>query len=244
MDYEWMEQRLRRFIEASTRVRTGSPARSTTRLPFDQLVQQTETVAAILRAVYPGSSISMDISTLRLLAQRAVGFLQDQHELAKRLGPPPGPQLAADALHPDVWDSAQSLYRNGHYREAVAAAARGVNARLQTKVGRRDEGETKLVGECFSLKPPELNKPRLRLSDDDGSDTFRSVHEGAAAFGRGCFLAIRNVLAHEHGEHAEPAQQEALEYLASFSVLARWVDSASVVLAAPEDSLQSGASQP
>ncbi len=234
MDYAWMEQRLAGFINASTLVKKIGSSSHSTRVPFDQLVQQTETVAAILRAVYPGGSIPMDIGQLRLLAQRAVGFLRDQHELAIRLGPPPGPQLAAGALHPDVWDSAQSLYRNGHYREAVTAAARGVNARLQTKVGRRDEGETRLVGECFSLKSPELNRPRLRLSDDDGSDTFKSVHEGAAAFGRGCFLAIRNVLAHEHGEQAEPAQQDALEYLACFSVLARWIDSASV-LRAPAD---------
>ncbi len=231
MDYDWMEERLVRFIDASTPVPSRDPFYAT-RAPFDQLVEQTETVAAILRALYPGMSISTGITPLRQLAQRAVGLVRDHHELAEELGPPPGPQLAADALHPDVWDSAQSLYRNGHYREVVAAAARGVNARLQTKVGRRDEGETRLVGECFSLKPPEPNKPRLRLSDDNGSDTFRSVHEGAAAFGRGCFLAIRNVLAHEHGERAEPAQQQALEYLASFSVLARWIDAA-LVLRAP-----------
>jgi putative copper export protein len=63
---------------------------------------------------------------------------------------------------------------------------------------------------------------------DDGSETFRSLHDGAAAFGRGCFLAIRNVLSHEYGEAAEPPEQQALEYLAAFSVLARWISDASV----------------
>jgi hypothetical protein len=30
---------------------------------------------------------------------------------------------------------------------------------------------------------------------DDGSDTYKSLHDGAAAFGRGCFMAIRNARA-------------------------------------------------
>ncbi|MFI8767403.1 TIGR02391 family protein [Streptomyces sp. NPDC053792] len=62
---------------------------------------------------------------------------------------------------------------------------------------------------------------------DDGSDTFRSVHRGAAAFAEGCFAGIRHPNSHEAGLPELP-EHEALEQLASFSVLARWVDQASV----------------
>ncbi|MFT9785363.1 TIGR02391 family protein [Streptomyces rhizosphaericola] len=59
---------------------------------------------------------------------------------------------------------------------------------------------------------------------DDGSDTFRSVHRGAMSFAEGCFAGIPNPNSHEDGlpEH------EALEQLAAFSALARWVDSAAL----------------
>ncbi|CAD12002.1 hypothetical protein (fragment), partial (plasmid) [Streptomyces coelicolor A3(2)] len=51
-------------------------------------------------------------------------------------------------------------------------------------------------------------------------------HEGAAAFARGVYVAIRNPIAHELGD--ELKEHEALEQLAAFSLLARWVDDATV----------------
>ena len=48
-------------------------------------------------------------------------------------------------------------------------------------------------------------------------------------FGQGCFTAIRNVLTHEHGTAAELDEADALHYLAAFSILARWIDEATVV---------------
>lgn len=62
--------------------------------------------------------------------------------------------------------------------------------------------------------------------EDDDSDTFRSLQQGAMEFGSGCFMAIRNVLSHEHVEAAELPEQIALEHLAAFSILARWIESA------------------
>jgi Protein of unknown function (Hypoth_ymh) len=64
--------------------------------------------------------------------------------------------------------------------------------------------------------------------NNDGSETYRSLHAGAMAFGQGCFKAIRNVLAHEYGGLADPPEEEALHYLAAFSVLARWIEQATV----------------
>jgi uncharacterized protein Ymh len=161
------------------------------------------------------------------IAKQVLVMLTRKDELEKNLGET-GPALSVATMHRDVWDASKSLWRNGHFGEAVDAAARSVNAALQAKVERRDLSDAKLVAECFSLEPPKPDSPRLRLMDDDGSDTYRSLHTGALAFGQGCFRAIRNVLAHEYGGLADPPEEEALHYLAAFSMLARWIEQATV----------------
>jgi uncharacterized protein (TIGR02391 family) len=161
------------------------------------------------------------------VAKQVTVLLERREELERNLGEA-GPALSAVTMHPDVWEASKSLWRNGHFGEAVSAAAKSVNAGLQAKVGRRDASDTKLVSESFSLDAPKPGVPRLRLMHNDGSDTYKSMHEGAVAFGRGCFMGIRNVLAHEYGAPAEPPEDVALHYLAAFSVLARWIDDAQV----------------
>ncbi|WP_081481181.1 TIGR02391 family protein [Saccharomonospora azurea] len=52
------------------------------------------------------------------------------------------------------------------------------------------------------------------------------MHDGAGNFARGVYSAIRNPNAHDEGD--ELAENEALEQLAAFSILARWVDTAVV----------------
>ncbi|WP_228121219.1 TIGR02391 family protein [Streptomyces fagopyri] len=81
---------------------------------------------------------------------------------------------------------------------------------------------------AFSLNAPKVDESRLRLMPDDGSDTFRSIHRGAMAFAEGCYAGIRNPNSHEDGLPELP-EHEALEQLAAFSVLARWVDRASLL---------------
>jgi hypothetical protein len=57
-------------------------------------------------------------------------------------------------MHRNVWDASKSLWRNGHFDEAVSAAAISIDAAPLAKVARRDASEAKLVAECFSLDPP------------------------------------------------------------------------------------------
>lgn len=161
------------------------------------------------------------------IATKTLVLLKRKDEIEANLGET-GPSLSAATMHRDVWDASKSLWRSGHFGEAVSAAAKSVNAALQNKVGRRDSSDMKLVSDCFNLDAPKPGVPRLRLMSNDGSDTYKSMHEGALAFGRGCFMGIRNVLAHEYGQLAEPPEDVALHYLAAFSVLARWIDQASV----------------
>lgn len=164
----------------------------------------------------------------REAAHRAIALLEAEQELQENLGSG-APQLDASTLHSWVWGSVQGLWSSGHFREAVGAAARAVNAQAQAKLERRDASEAKLLSDAFSTNPPTPGHPRLRLCENDGGDTFKNRHDGAGNFARGVYAAIRSPIAHEEDEELE--ENEALEQLAAFSVLARWVDSAAVVKA-------------
>jgi Protein of unknown function (Hypoth_ymh) len=114
----------------------------------------------------------------------------------------------------------------GSRQEAVNAAARSVNARLQQKLDRHDASESALVREAFSLDPPASGRPRLRFPGNRNSDIWRSRQQGGMHLGAGCFSGIRNPAAHEDG--LVLTEQVALEQLAAFSLLARWIDECEV----------------
>lgn len=158
-------------------------------------------------------------------AQRALVQLRDGAELAVRLGDN-APVLSASNLHPWVWEGARSLWQSGHYREAVRAASVKVNAETQNKLRRRDLSETKLFQQALSNDPPAGNAYRLRPAGDDGGATALSLRRGVMAFAEGCYAGIRNPASHDEGDLDE---QAALEQLAAFSLLARWVDGAAVI---------------
>lgn len=137
-------------------------------------------------------------------------------------------EVAVDVaqLHPWVAGMAASLWESGNHRVAVQEAARAVEVQLRAKLGLDGGTGAPLVTDGFSAKPATPTSPRLRfLEHAEGSDPWKNAHEGAMSFGRGCFMRIRNLL--QHGE--EPDEQEALESLAALSLLARWIDQATVV---------------
>lgn len=157
---------------------------------------------------------------------RATGIHEFGEEARRRMRPD-SPDLAADQFHPWVWEAAAPLWYAGSMQEAVHAAARSVNARMQQKRGHHDKSDAGLCRELFSMDPPALGRPRLRFGGYKPSDqTWRSKHLGAMDFGAGCFEGIRNPAAHEHGLIL--TEQVALEQLAAFSLLARWVDECEV----------------
>jgi hypothetical protein len=156
------------------------------------------------------------------------GFLSQRDDY-RAVFTPQGPRLSASALHPWVWDAAKHLWSQGHHRNAVGNAATQLEVILQNKLGRSDVSGAALVGEAFSLNEPKPGRPRLRFVElNTASERFRSAHIGALHLGQGCFEGIRNWAAHTVDEKDE---QTALEYLAAFSVFARWVDQAEVVAA-------------
>lgn len=176
---------------------------------------------------YSGSYIEMSWSPgywpgiVKPCAVRAQGIHSFAEEARIRLQPD-GPTVRADQLHQWVWSAAIPLWEAGNVQEAVQAAARSVNARLQQKAGRHDVSEAALVREAFSLNPPEPGHPRLRFSGDRLTDTWKSRQQGALNFGVGCFQGIRNPAAHVH--ELDLPEHVAVEQLAALSLLARWIE--------------------
>lgn len=157
---------------------------------------------------------------------QAIG-IHDLGAEARRRMRPDSPDLVAEQFHRWVWEAAAPLWHAGSRQEAVHAAARSVNARLQQKRGHRDKSDAPLCREFFSLDTPAPGRPRLRFPGySPTSATRRSRQQGAMDFGAGCFEGIRNPAAHEHELHLP--EQVALEQLAAFSLLAGWIDECEV----------------
>lgn len=128
-----------------------------------------------------------------------------------------------------MWD-ARPGGEAGNFEDAVNAAARNLNSRLRSKVGRKDIGEGDLVAQVFGDKPGDETNPRLPLPlpTDVGTKTASSPYGGIGGFGKGLFQAVRNPLAHEAPAAMGTTEQEALESLTALSLFARWVDRATV----------------
>ncbi|MCU1701722.1 MAG: hypothetical protein JWR34_7785 [Mycobacterium sp.] len=176
-------------------------------------------VEALVRPI--GSRTYVELQTGIDLARRALGHLATVAETAEHIQGTSAPTMAADSLHPLVWDAAAKLWHDGHHSSAVQRAATFLNAHVQDVTGRRDVSDTVLMAQVFSNSAPEEGKPRLRWPGDDTDLTVKAMRTGLLQFGQGCFAAIRNPATHGT---TDMAPQEALEQLAILSTLARWID--------------------
>ncbi|GAA0677210.1 hypothetical protein GCM10010193_33090 [Kitasatospora atroaurantiaca] len=242
IDTAWARQEFTNFLTLTELYHRADPpgmtvvsSRLSNRGPAAEIMASAQVVEQILDRVLPRWRSEIPDSQNRTVnrwvqhreaVQRAMVVLDREAEVREKLGDH-APQLSAATLHPWAWEGARSLWQSGHFREAVTAAARKVNAETQNKVGRRDVTESALFKEVFSVDEPRPGRPRLHAVPDDGSKTFGSVQRGVASFAEGCFAAIRNPNSHE-AELSELPEHEALEQLAAFSVLARWVDTATL----------------
>ncbi|WP_438470963.1 TIGR02391 family protein [Streptomyces asiaticus] len=242
MDHQWAVERLTEFLEAIDAFLDSERRRSPLEPPAvklppehgDRLVRLETVVMRIAEQYEEGLSSYTHSTTFayeqweaaRVVAVRALG-LAESAEAYEAFLRPRSPAIGAENLHPWVWDSAHPLWAAEAYQEAVLAAARTINARLQQKLGRHDVAESDLILQGFDLKEPQPTRPRLRMPGDDRSHpSWISAQEGAKFFGVGCFRAIRNIAAHM--ENTRWTEQQALEYLCALSAFARWVDSATV----------------
>jgi hypothetical protein len=158
---------------------------------------------------------------------RAVELLEAfVEDLEDREAKPSLPRLNPNDFHPWVAEAAARLWNDGHSRQAVQTAATSVEGWIRGKLSAHEGSVASIVASAFSVSEPRPDAPRLRFPHvvPVGSDNWKSAHDGAGAFGRGCFLRIRNLYTHHEGE----SLQEDLEALAALSLLARWVDAAEV----------------
>ncbi|MEV0113273.1 TIGR02391 family protein [Streptomyces sp. NPDC050844] len=245
IDIPWVREELAQFLRLTDLYRPPDPpgvsiisSWRSNRGSEAEIVASAQVVERILDRVLPRWRTEVSVHRNKSVnrwcqhreaAQRADAVLQRDAEVRQRMGDAP-PQLSAGQMHPWAWEGARALWGNGHFREAVTAAAKRINAEASNKIGRRDISETKLFQVAFSLNDPKPDQPRLRLMPNDASETYRSIHRGAMAFAEGCYAAIRNPNSHED-KLPELSEHEALEQLAAFSLLARWVDTATVLTA-------------
>lgn len=147
-------------------------------------------------------------------------------ELIRKAEAEAPPQVGAESMHPLIWGAASRLWRDGHFRQAVAAAAETLITHVKSRTQRNDVAETALWQETFSDKAPELGKPRLRWPGEPTNRDVKSMNDGLRQFAPGAQMTIRNPAAHDTGEMPE---QHALERLATLSLLARWVDECELI---------------
>ncbi|MFW0183009.1 TIGR02391 family protein [Rothia sp. CCM 9417] len=238
LDKKWAIREIELFLEVTAQVHPRT-APGTVYLgtvmkgPLTEASERAYVVEQILDRTIPNwkqdrPSNDKDFRWLRKQASRAKVALEREEELAQKLGDN-SPEMDTSNLHPWVWGNIQSLWQGGHYHQAVRDAAIQVNAETQKKLGRQDVSETNLFNQAFSLDAPKIGKPRLRLMDDDDSRTYQSIHRGARALAEGLYSGIRNPAMHTLHENTDDEEQIALEQLAAFSLLARWVDQATII---------------
>lgn len=252
MDHMWAVGQLRAFalkidllakLDSDDPVDRVSAGRMTPENVADELISLDPVMRELMNAARPGFGdyASPDDSgstpysiysdgywswVVKRWALRAIGVHELGAEARKRMRPD-SPDLIADQFHPWVWDAAAPLWYAGSRQEAIHAAARSVNARLQQKLGRHDDSDSSLVREAFSHSDPSPGHPRLRFPGDDRTSlAWRSRQNGGKDLGAGCFEGIRNLAAHEDG--LDLTEQVALEQLAAFSLLARWIEECEV----------------
>ncbi|WP_442577135.1 TIGR02391 family protein [Microbacterium sp. F51-2R] len=159
------------------------------------------------------------------LAARARGRVLTEVETTARLGST-APTMSADALHPLIWSAASGRWESGHYSDAVQRAATALSGYVKDQTERYELGDSQLMLQAFSLDSPQQDRPRLRWPGNDDDLTVKSMREGILYMARGVFAAVRNPASHSIDEMPK---QEALEQLATLSILARWIEQCELV---------------
>lgn len=245
MDEQWVMERLEWWIETarSARVVSYNKGRNDTygftydtKPQYQELRDASAQVHSIIcrvlgRADVPNMMRRAD-STYWIaegieFAEHALAVVRTRAETSAKLGTK-APTMKADALHPAIWQAASKRWESGHYSDAVQRAATALSGLVKDLTGRYELGDSELVAQAFSPSPAQEGKPRLRWPGNDDDLTVKSMRVGMLNMAQGVFSAIRNVATHTTDELPK---QEALEQLATLSILARWIDKCELVTA-------------
>jgi uncharacterized protein (TIGR02391 family) len=122
-------------------------------------------------------------------------------------------------LHMLISDASGTQFASGHYDAAVFAALKAVEHRVQRLTGSTDTGKT-LMANIFSGKSPALDITHDNVGEKQKADEA----EGFKFLFMGATQGLRNPRA--HGADLQTDQQEAMEMLATASLLMRALDRA------------------
>jgi uncharacterized protein (TIGR02391 family) len=153
----------------------------------------------------------------------AISSLQTAIELFREtlqdLGGTPAGQAAHTFegldLHPDIERAVSSLFRSGHYANAVEDACKALDALVKCRSGVAQTSGTDLMQQVFSPRGPVLRFNEL------STETDRSEQHGMMFLYAGAMLALRNPRA--HGLIPDEPKR-ALEYINFLNLLANLLD--------------------
>jgi hypothetical protein len=243
VDEPWVIERLEWWIETASNARTVGSSSTNRGTVYSfmyasgpsynelrDVAAQTQTIIArVLGGTAPNlMRRSDDIYFLDEgieFAEHALSVVKTRAETAARLGTN-APVMRADSLHPLIWGAAANRWESGHFTDAVQRAATALSGTVKDRTGRYELGDNDLMSQAFSLAPPQSGKPRLRWPGNDDDLTVKAMRQGILNVAQGVFSAIRNPATHTT---KELPKQEALEQLATLSVLARWIESCQVI---------------
>jgi uncharacterized protein (TIGR02391 family) len=137
-------------------------------------------------------------------------------------------RLRERGVHPDVLRFCRAELVQRNYFHAVLEASKSVSAKIRERTGLNADG-AELADQAFTLKSgmPPLAFNGLRTQSE------RSAHSGYAHFVRGVVGAFRNPTAHEPKIEFPLTEEDALDMLATISMVHRRLDQAAVTPAAP-----------
>ncbi|MCI1019385.1 hypothetical protein HWD99_12180 [Microbacterium sp. C5A9] len=243
MDEQWVKERLEWWIETARAARVSGyyNGKNTTygftradNRHYGELRDASAQVHAIIKRVLGRTDVpsmmnrsdkSYFLEEGIEFAEHALAVVKTRAETRAKLGTN-APTMKADALHPTIWKAASGRWESGHYSDAVQRAATALSGHVKDLTGRYELGDGDLVSQAFSPSPAQEGKPRLRWPGNDDDLTVKSMRVGILNMAQGVFSAIRNVTTHTTDDLPK---QEALEQLATLSILARWIDKCELV---------------
>lgn len=235
VDIDWAQGRLEAYLEICRLVREAVPVgeywNDTASRWNHEAELQLYAVEKIVRIADPSIDMpirppnySMSGESGEEKVRRALGALRDRAEVQHRLAPE-APELVADQLHPTVWQAAAPTWDTGVYRVSVEQAALSLATHIKTR-GQSKLTDRRLMQDVFAPDLPKPGSTRLHFPGDRLEETWKSRQSGLHQLAQGAYAGIRNVAAHDDSEWAE---NEAIEYLAVLSVVARWAETTNPV---------------
>lgn len=155
--------------------------------------------------------IMRSVNTLKSMKDDILEILNeyDEHSSTRSLK-----AYEALELHPEIARHVTSLYRDGHYSEAIERAFKALNHLIQLRSGEELDGVA-LMQKVFSEKNPILKFNNL----SDPSD--RNEQRGFMELFCGAVTGLRNPRAHKI---IEDDPERTLEFIAFISLLAKLVE--------------------